>query len=535
MTTPAHEKRWTRRVSVAAAASTALVTLAACGGSTSNSGNGNDGTLAIGMASDTLSLDPTSCAPPTYCFPAYDSLVHQTSAGKYAADLATSWKFLDSGHQTLRLTLRQGAHFTDGTELDAQAVVASMDNFLTTPGPNQSNAVPVDKVTASGKYSVDVHYSTPVTYDFALWQLSGQNGLGTIVGPKGLANPKSLNTTSDGIGPYKLDAAATLKGSVYTYVPNRAYFNQSAIKYSKITLKPMQNARSRLSAVESGQIDWAQAIPATDVDTAKSSGLRISTGKLGAAPDGMPMLVLAQRNTGPLANVKVRQAISYAIPRTQITKAVYGSSATPTSSLVPAGAQGYNEADTNLYPYDKTKAKQLLAEAGYPNGFTLTVFDPTVFDANNTLGQALVSALAAIDIKVNLVSSDASAGTVSQQVGSGKYPAYVWNAGATGTFSLAKVNFSAGAYMNPFKVATDPTLEKLVKQAGLAATQSEQNTLMKAATARLDELEWAVPVASVPTLQATRKDITNVPSSYLTRELDPFSPVTSENWSPANG
>lgn len=535
MTTPAHAKPWTQRFSAAAAVSTALVTLAACSGATGNNGSSSGGTLAIGMASDTLSLNPTSCAPPTYCFPAYDSLVHETSAGEYAADLATSWKFLDSGHQTLQLTLRQGAHFTDGTELDAQAVVASMNSFMKTPGPNQSNAVPVDKVTAASKYRVNVHYTTPVTYDFALWQLSGQNGLGTIVGPKGLANPKSLNTTSDGIGPYKLDAAATVKGSVYTYVPNRAYFNQSAIKYNKVVLKPMQNARSRLSAIESGQVDWAQAIPSTDVSAAKSSGLRISTGKLGAAPDGMPMLVLAQRKSGPLANVKVRQAISYAIPRTQIAKAVYGSSATPTSSMVPAGEQGYNSANTNLYSYDTKKAKQLLAEAGYPHGFSLTVYDPTVFDANNTLGQALASALAEVGIKVDLASSDAPAGTVAQQVGSGKYPAYVWNAGATGTFSLSEVNFSAGAYMNPFKVAADPTLEKLVKKAGLAATRSEQNTLMKAATDRLDELEWAVPVASVPTLQATRKNVANVPSSFLTRELDPFSPVTSENWYSSNG
>jgi len=530
------QTRWTRRSAVVAAASAALVTLAACSsGSTGHGSQSAGGTLTVGMATDTMSLDPASCAPTTYCFPAYDGLVYETSAGGYAPDLATSWKFLDSSHQTLQLTLRRGAYFTDGTELDAKAVVASLDHFRNTPGPGQSHAVPVSNVTAAGTYTVDIHYTTPMTYDYALWQLTAQNGLGMVVGPMGLANPESLDTTSDGIGPYKLDAAETTRGSSYTFVPNGKYFNQAAVKYDKVVLEPMQNTASRLSAVESGQVDWAQAIPATDVSAAGSSGLRISTGELGAAPAGTPMLVLAQRNSGPLADVRVRQAVSYAIPRAQIAKATYGSSATPTSSMVPAGEQGYNAADTNLYSYNTMKAKQLLAEAGYPHGFSLTVYDPTVFDPNNTLGQALASALAAVGIKVNLVTTDAAPGTVVEQVTAGKYAAYVWDTGSVGAFFEAYINFSPGAYMNPFKLASDPTLDGLIKQAGLAGTQSEQNSLMEAATARLDQLEWAVPVASVPTLQATRQGVANVASTYLTNELDPFSPVTGGNWYSSNG
>lgn len=505
------------------------VGLAGC----SSGGDGADGdrrTLVIGVTGDTFTLNPQNCAPVVYCAPAYGALIDQKPDGTFAPDLATKWDFTSAEHTTVRLALRDDARFDDGAPLTADAVVASLNTFRTTPGPGQANAQPVDDVKAVDERTVDIHYSAPVTLDYAAWQLTAQNGFGAIVGAKGIADISSLDTASDGIGPYKLDPAQTTKGAQYTYVPNDQYFNQAAIKYDKVVLKPMQNSASRLSAIKSGQIDWAQGIPEGDVDGAEAAGLRISEGKLGAAPAGMPMLVLAGRGSGPLADVRVRQAISYAVPRADIAPALYGSTATPVSSLVPEGAEGYDAAQTTRYDHDPAKAKDLLTQAGYPDGFDLEVYSPSFFDPGNALGQALESALGNVGIRVNLVASDAPPGDVVQEVGTMKHAAYIWNAGAVGTMSLAYVNFQQGAYMNPFKMPSDPQLDALLKDATLAATPAEANERMKAATARMDELEWAVPVAVVPTLQATREDVQNVPDTFYSRELNPFSPVTDENW-----
>ena len=522
---------WHRQARGCAALAGTLVLLGCTSTSVSSSqGEGRSSSLVVGVTGDTSSLNPQNCAPIIYCLPVYSALVGQNADGAFVPDLATNWKFTDAKHTTLQLTLRKNAYFTDGSALTASSVVASLNVFRNTPGPGQANAKPVDGITAVGVGTVDIHYSTPVTRAFAEWQLTVQNGFGAIIGPKGLANAKSLDTTSDGIGPYKLDAQQTTQGVQYAYVPNGRYFNQDAIKYNEVILKPMQNTSSRLSAIESGQIDWAQGISQGNVSAAEAAGLHVSEGKLGASPAGSPMLVLAQRTSGPLADVRVRQAISYAVPRSEITKAVYGTSATPTSSMVPQGAEGYNAADTNLYAYNSSKAKQLLAQAGYPNGLTLEVYDPSFFDTGNELGQALESALANVGIRVKLVTSDAPPGTVVQQVEEGKYAAYIWDAGATGLSSLAYVNFESGAYMNPFKVPSDAQLDQLLQKAALSATAEGQEQGMQAATARLDELEWAVPIATVPTFQATQKNVTNVPQQFYTRDLNPFSSVTSRNW-----
>ena len=242
-----------------------------------------------------------------------------------------------------------------------------------------------------------------------------------------------------------------------------------------------------------------------------------------------------ERKSGPLANIKVRQAISYAIPREQIVKALYGSYSTPTSSAVDKGAEGYNPSDTNMYSYDVAKAKQLLAQAGYPHGFTLSVLDISFFDPGYQLGQALESALAQIGITLSLTSTDALPGTANQMVMSGKYEAQITAASGLGTFSLVHVQFGTNGPFNPFGAPGDATLNNLVSSAAAASTAAEQSTLMQAATARFDQLAWEIPVASVPTVQATRASVQNVPATFQLRELDPFSPVTSDNWYSSNG
>ena len=331
-------RRWRPALAVSACAVALTAGLAACGSPASA-----DDTLTVGVTGDTLGLAPLGggCGPAIYCYPDYDSLIYETAAGQFEPDLATSWQFTDATHQTLLVNLRQGVYFTDGSELTGAAAAASINAFRSAPGPLAGNAYPIDSVTADGKYAVKIHYSTASTLDHALSQLTPQNSIGAIVGPAGVKNPASLNTTSDGIGAYTLDAAQTTAGSHYTYTANPRYFNKAAVRYRTVVMMPMADQSSRLSAVQSGQIDWAQGLTATQAESAQSSGLQVSTGSLGRSPQGVTMLVLANRASGPLTSLDVRQAIQYAVPRQQVTKVVYGEGATATSSITAQGDEGY--------------------------------------------------------------------------------------------------------------------------------------------------------------------------------------------------
>ena len=264
----------------------------------------------------------------------------------------------------------------------------------------------------------------------------------------------------------------------------------------------------------------------------KAKGFQVSTGNLGRTPQGVELLVLANRASGPLANPKVRQAIQYAIPRDQITKALYVSDATPTSSLVAEGDEGYSPADTGMYPYDVTKAKQLLAGAGYPNGVTISVLDASFFDPGNQLGQALAAGLKSAGITLTLATNSSPPGDVVTAINSKKYDGFIWSL-VGGTYTNAYFQFAEkGGLLNPFGIAPDPTLMGLINTASVAPTD-QQASLMQKATERLDTLSWAAAVSVVPTLQVIGSNVSGVPATFSTYELDPFDPNSGGGFAPA--
>lgn len=523
-------------IRLGAAASVCLV-VAGCSSSDASSDEGGgetDRILNIGMSGDTLSLDPLTCAPPVYCFAAYDGLVYQNSDGEFEPDLASSWEFTDASNTTLRVQLREDVVFTDGSPLNADAVVASLNRFLNSVGPNRSNAEPVTTVTAVDGSTVDISYRTAVTYDYASYQLTKQNGFGMITSQAAAENPQSLASESAGVGPYKLDPEATEAGTVYTFVPNEDYFNQDAITYDQVVFTPIPNASSRVSALQTGQIDFAQTVPPSLVDSAADSddNIRVSEGSLAAGASGTAVLVMANRETGPLADERVREAIALAIPRDDIIDAIYSGYGTGTSSLVPDGAAGYNEDAVNAYDYNVDRAKQLLEEAGYGDGLTISVLDPTFFDPGNALGQALGDALQEVGVTFDLTTNDSQPGEIIPLMQSGDYDAIVYVQRAAGTYATTRIDLSPGGYLNPLGTPLDAELDQLVTTAATAPVD-EQEGLLQEATVRLDELLWAIPVASIPSLQLTDSGIDNVAENFTTTEMDPFSPVTEQAWRPS--
>ncbi|MGQ4436020.1 MULTISPECIES: ABC transporter substrate-binding protein [unclassified Streptomyces] len=503
--------------------------LTACGGGGSSpAGSGKGGTLTIAISGDALNLDTSNCAPLIFCNVAYDSLTRISSkTGKVGPNLATSWKWVGDGHQKLELTLRGDAKFRDGTLLTGEAAAASINSYLHAGGSFAALSYPIKEAKASGEHTFVISYSAPITERYALYLLAGQSGVGNIVGPASAADRKKLLSSSDGIGPYKLDSSQTVKGVSYVYVPNDQYFNQSAITYSKIVLKPMADPQSRLNALQAGQVDWAANLPTQDVQTVQKADFTVSRGTLGS----FYSLALLKRDSGPLADARVRQALSYATPRQDIANALYGSDAVATSSMIPEGAEGYNAQDTDMYSLNLGKAKKLLSQAGYGSGLTLTVLDPAFFDSGSALGQALRAAYAKIGVTLKLATTNAPPGNVAQEAATGKYDAEILSNGGNGLSAAVNTMFVPSALANPLKTPLEETLVAALRQAALSAP-ADQERKMVAATTILDKLVYAVPIASVPTLQAVNPKIQNVVKQYWSIEMNPFAPTTSEAWAP---
>ncbi|MFJ6651394.1 ABC transporter substrate-binding protein [Microbacterium sp. NPDC091313] len=525
-----HTRFFRRSVTVAAAAALVLG-LAACSGGTGGSGDAtaateSDGVLTIALYGDPRDLDTANCVPAVFCNVAYDTLVRLSPKdGSIEPGLATSWEWVDDAHTTLRLTLRDDAKFNDGTPLTGEAAAASFTSYLTAPGPFAALSYPIASAAAASENQVDIVFSEPVTERYALYSLTGQNSVGYVVSPAAAADRTLIADKTDGIGPYKLDPAQTQKGVRYVYVPNPEYYAQDAIAYKEVVLQPMLDPAARLNAVRSGQVDWASNIAPSDQSTAEQAGLQISKGVYGA----FSALALQGRDSGPLADIRVRQALAYAMPRDDIASTFYGPYATATSSMVPEGAEGYAEDDKDRYATDVDKAKELLAEAGYADGLTLEVFDPAFFDAGGVVGQAIASAYAEIGVTVTLVPFDGNPGEVALQ--SGKYDAMVINNGGNGISAGIYTMFRpGGGLVNPRQVPLDEELTAALRAAAQATDPDEQAQLAVAATERLDELVYAVPIAQVPTVQGVVAGVKNVPAEFSSITSNPFSPVVDEAW-----
>jgi peptide/nickel transport system substrate-binding protein len=312
---------------------------------------------------------------------AYEPLIIFHGYNKpFTSNVLTSWK-VSPGNKVFTMTLKPNIRFDDGTLLDAAAVKTWVDWRSKQAGANFGNtymAGPVASTTVLSKYTVQVKTESPnPNFELGFSQV-GQNW-GEIVSPKAvaklIANPASPVFTEGtyGFGPYMLDASNTVIGDHCTYVPNPYYYNKAKQIWSKVIVKLYADPTSELAAVETGQADTIHQGSPTIANAAKAAGLKVY-----APPNLYTFLWFRDHDgnvTPAIKDVRVRQAMSYAIDRKALLNSVFSGVGGVTSSPDP-GSDGDNAQTTNYFKYDPAKAKQLLAAAGYPNGFTLQVFSP---------------------------------------------------------------------------------------------------------------------------------------------------------------
>lgn len=354
------------------------------------------GTLTIAQGVDADTLDPqvtSSSAAWGITLNIYDTLITRDKNGKLQPGLAVSWRLLND--TTWEIKLRPNVKFHNGEPMDAEAVKFSLRRVL---DPNLKSVFVTTLDTIARIDIVDpltVHVVTKAPDPILPSRLSMQYG--EIVPPKYLneAGPKGLARKPVGAGPFKFvswekDEAITLEA-----VPD----NWRKPKIAKVIFKPIPEGSSRVAAIKTGAVDIATAIPPVDFASVNRGD---KTFGINATSNRAYLLNMDTLTFKPFQDRRVRQAMNYAIDKQSIIKNTLDGYGKPIATSVIPEAFGYDP-NIKTYPYDPEKAKQLLTEAGYPNGFEVGL-DTTSgrYPQDKEIAEVVSGQLAKVGIKVNV-------------------------------------------------------------------------------------------------------------------------------------
>lgn len=447
---------------------------------TGSGGHGTKPTLTIGLNGDPGSLDPAKAGNGEnliLMMLTHASITRLNPDGTYSPELARSFHYVGGGNKVFEFTLRKDARFSDGSPVTAQAVKKWINYFYGADGPLKKHIGVLKSVETSGKWTVRINLGSP--NPIMPMVMSGILNWGAVSSPKAVANPKVLGTTTAGAGQYVLVPSKTVAGDHYTLVPNKYYYDQSAIKFGKVVVRVISNPSSMLDALKTGQVQVANG-NATTADSAKRAGFNVLHAGVGFL--GIHVMDRSGTITKALGDVRVRQALNYALDRKAISKAIYGNYASPTSEATTL--DGYDDAYTNRYPYNPKKAKSLLAAAGYGGGFTFDLLDLNA----GKLVNAMASYFAAVGVKMN-ITTPPSVGDYLAKLSGGTFPTTSLTYGSQPMWLMYESTLKQKALLNPFG-AQDATLDKLW-QKGQRSVKPGPKWL--AMSRRFTDQAWFVP------------------------------------------
>ena len=368
----------------------------------------------------------------------YESLVYIDANSKLIPSLATSWE-PSADFKTWTFHLRTGVKFHDGTPFNAEAVKYNYDRLLRVPG--QSGGAWVDYADANTVEIVDdstvIFHLTkpfpglPVDMLYARYMITSPTFIkahATAADPEAM---EFLATNASGTGPFKL--VEFVPDQRVVFEKNADYWGgesggKSTPKVDKLVFQIIKDPETARIELEAGRVDIVESPPPAQFDVLrKTSGVQLSSYKV-------PRVAYLTMDVSkpPFNDVKIRQAVSYAINYEELMQAGELGTAFPLCGLVPDGLMDVVPMDTSLcfYPYDVAKAKALMAESTQPNGFEVDLTYAAERNAGfPTEAQLLQSYLAEIGIKANVQPLEVTAQVAKMAEGAYGLSLFVWNAG----------------------------------------------------------------------------------------------------------
>lgn len=513
--TPPRARRRFGAALAAVIASAALV-LTACSGSPDANPSEDEGprtlTVAVGAAANTLDPSRGAGVGAGFQLPVYGTLFHDAGIGNDPApSMAESYEWIGEGSQTLKVTLPEGAVFSDGTTpFDSAAVKTSIEYFAQGNGGFSNLAVPIASIDTPDERTVVFNLSTSVPTFVS--DLTEGPGMGSIVNPTVLADdPESLSTRPAGAGPYVLSETGTVDGSEYHYVPNEHYFDQDGITYDEIVIKVIADPNTALAALQSGQVDVSYGSPDA-YQRATDSGLGAEN-----FPGTMACLCINDWNGAvvpALADARVRQAINFAIDREAIAEAATVGLGEAVVQVPPVGSLGYDAELDEAYTYDPERAKELLEDAGYGDGFVLPIIVPGTIPTASTIGQAVAAQLAEIGIDMQVTIATTAVEFIQGAREPGKWGGLVFIASYNqGMPSAMRYLFGVPSTTNNQNIALPDVVEPAAAASALSGEEAQE--AWAGVNETIVEQAYTVPITTTPTLFFYGAAVSSVGTSYI--------------------
>jgi peptide/nickel transport system substrate-binding protein len=505
---------------VRAAAISAIVAIGLAGCSTGGSsaggssagGAGEEQTLRLAQsaAPGNFDIGSWSGGESLLATAVYDTIVTLDVDGKLSPGIAESWEYNDD-RTVLTLHIRKGMQFSDDAPVDANAVKASLDALR--KGASSSAAwASVASVDAPDESTVVVTLSKA---DAALLpNMAGTNG---AVGAPTALGVESSKLTPVGSGPYTLNTTKTVVGSKYVLDRNPDNWNVDAYPFEHVEVSVLADPTAAQNALRSGQVDVLPAA-GTAEQVAQYSKSEFNSGE--NKPTAVAVLWLADHKgevVPALADPRVREAINLVFDRKTIASKLIGSGSQPTNQLVNPEDAAFSEELFDVTPYDVDKAKKLMAEAGYADGFPVTMPSTPI---STQFESVITQSLANINITVTWESVPFQ--DFFAKVFGKSYGMYFMFNGLS-SFDAIDVKSSLGGAFNPFQTST-PELDQLLA-AGDVASEDDQDAAWGAVNEYLVKNFWDAPLNVTNGFWAAAKDVKYTPPTQYNVNLLAYAPA----------
>jgi peptide/nickel transport system substrate-binding protein len=423
----------------------------------------------------------------------WDSLIYRDPAtGGYRGLLATSWRWIDD--TTIEFELRKGVRFHNGAAFDADDVVATL-NYVTNPASKivaQTSVAWIDHVEKLDPYRIRIvtkhPFSTALEYT-AAYLIIYPHEYYARVGPLG------MNERPVGTGPYRVIEHS--RGKYIRMERNRDYFIDSPKhqpEIDKFEIRFIPDPQTQIAEVLVGGVDmiWnvaadqaqqLRAIPALQVvpsDTERIAFLHLNGTDRTPAP--------------PLRDARVRKAIMHAIDRATMLETLVGTGGRLLHTLCHPLQFGCTDGAAPRYSYDPPKAKQLLAEAGYPDGFELDLY--AYRDRSQT--EAIIGYLRAVRITANLRFLQVPAARDARRAGKVAMDHWTWGPPIQDVSAMTSVFFAG----YPDDMNRDSDVQTLLRRGDSSLDEATRKDSYARALALIQERAYALPLAQIGALES---------------------------------
>ena len=452
--------------------------------------------LVVGIAQDLDdSLDPhktVKAGTREVMFNVFEGLMKPTSDGDLTPAVAESYTVSDD-RLTYTFTLREGVKFHNGDVVTAEDVVYSIQRCA---AATETGIVQVEA------FSVIQSMETPDerTVSITIAEPSNEfiSYLTTAILP---ADYDQQDTAPVGTGPFKFvsrtaqDAVVLEKFDEYWGTP---------AQLDKVTLKIMENADSMMMSLQSGAIDLCAHLTTTQVAQLKED-FNVAEGTM-----NLVQAMYLNNAVKPFDDVRVRQALCYAVDKQEIIDLAFDGYGSPIgSSMYPAFGKYFDDSLTNYYTKDVEKAKALLAEAGYPDGFDMTITVPSNYKPHMDTAEVLVQQLAQIGVNAAIEPIEWES-WVSDVYAGRQFQSTVVGVDASTMTARALLERFTSDYGKNFINYNNADYDALFRQTLTAYEDGEQTAIYKQMLRNLTENAANVYIQDLADLVAVRKGVEGV-------------------------